>query len=196
MPKVAQTFKQLPLLRNILTNKRSGSIHYRFSSQAFPEKINVTTKKLSGPDIEQQVQNLITLPTYACEWNSQIQSTPNINTDDIIPCICAAIRKATWLPHHALALKRSFLKMPAIQVDLPNPEIKYPDMGAYMALYHFTKNNPDSSPANFLETAYEDDDKIRYLKVLVLVYCLGFMSSKTSKKESIATRILNRIRQV
>ncbi len=86
--------------------------------------------------------------------------------------------------------------MPAIQVDPPNHKIEYPDMEAYMALYHFTKNNRESSPANFLNTAYEDGDQIRYLKVLVLVYCLGFMSSKKSKKESIATRILKRIRQV
>jgi len=195
MSKVIQTFKQLPLLRNILKNKRSGSIHYRFNDKDFPEKINITTKKISGPDIVQQIQNLITLPTYACGWSSQIQSTPGTYSDDIIPCICAAIKKAEWLPHHASALKKSFLKMPAIQLDIPKSEIKYPDMEAYTALSHFTKNNPNPSPASFLGTAHEDD-KIRYLKVLVLVYCLGFMSSKSSKKENIAKRILNRIRKV
>jgi len=196
VPKVIQTFKQLPLLRNILTNKRSGSIHYRFGSSDLLEKINVTSKQFSGSDIEQQVQKLISIPTSDCEWDSKIQMTPDINACDIIPCICNAIRESQWLPHHVQILKGSFLRMPAIHVNRPDPTIGFSDMGAYMALYHFSNNNPQSSPAKFLETAYEDDDQIRYLKVLVLVYCLGLMSSKKPKRETMATRILKRIRQV
>ncbi|PCI45077.1 MAG: hypothetical protein COB41_02600 [Proteobacteria bacterium] len=201
MSKANKTFKQLALLRNILISKRSGSIHYRFKMKQHPEAINITSKKLLGSDIEKQMQKLITRPTVYCEEKSQIHSTPDIKTDDIASCICNAVKHAEWNPYHALALKESFLKMPAIQVSLPDHTINYHDMGAYMALYHFTQNNPNASLFNFFRAADEHGNQVRYLKVLVLTYCLGLMSSKRSKvskgskRKNIATRILKRIRQ-
>jgi len=198
MSKANKTFKQLALLRNILISKRSGSIHYRFKQKQRPEAINITSKKILGSDIEQQMQKLITWPTVYCEEKSHIHSTPDIETDDIAACICNAVKNAEWNPYHALALKKSFLKMPAIQVSLPDHTTNYHDMGAYMALYHFTQNNPNSSLFNFFRAAHKDDNQIRYLKVLVLTYCLGLMSSKRpkdSKRKNIAKRILKRIKR-
>lgn len=197
MAKANKTFKQLALLRNILINKRSGSIHYRFKKNGKSDVINITSKKLLGSDIKQQVQKLITHPTSYCEEKSQIQSTPSIEAEDIAACICNAVKNAQWNPYHALALKGSFLKMPAIEVSLPDYTINYHDMGAYMALYHFTQNNPNASLFNFFRAAHESDNQTRYLKALVLTYCLGLMSpkrSKGSKRKNMAKRILKRMR--
>ena len=177
MSKSTQSFKQFSLIRRVLVSHCSGSIHYRFGSSGSSEQITVTTKQLSGCDIEQQVKKLLQFPTYKCEWNSQLRSTSEMNACDIIPCICSAMNDVKWLPNHALALKKSFFKMSAVRVRLPNHTITYSDMGAFMALYHFSQDNVQSSPACFLKTV-DKDNQIRYLKVLILTYCLGLMSTK------------------
>lgn len=197
MSKSTKNFKQLALLRNMLINKRSGSIHYNFKADGRSKKINITSKQLLGSNIKKQVQKLITHPTSYCEEKSQVQITQDIEAEDIATCICNAVKNAEWNPYHALALKKSFLKMPAIQVSLPDHTTNYHDMGAYMALYHFTQNNPNVSLFNFFRAADETDNQIPYLKVLVLTYCLGLMSpkrSRNSKRKNIAKRILKRMK--
>jgi len=197
MPKAVKTFKQLALLRNMFINNRSGSIHYSFKADGRSKKINITSKQLLGPNIKKQIQKLITRPTLYCEEKSQVQITQDIEAVDITACICNAIKNAEWNPYHALALKKTFLKMPAIQVSLPDHTINYHDMSAYMALYHFTQKNPNASLFNFFRAADESESQTAYLKVLVLTYCLGLMSPKrarVSKRKNIAKRILKRMK--
>lgn len=200
MAKKSRTFNQIPLLRTILAKKRSGSIRYCFSSDSSPlEKINITSKQFSGEDITQQMKELLSRPTYTCEWNSQVQLMPNTSIDAIVPCLCSAVERVVWKPKHALALKQAFLNMPAIHIEAPDPAVTYSDMSAYIALYRFTEKNSKSSPKLFFATASKKGDQMRYLKVLVLVYCLGFMSIKKAKKikkDSIATRVLKRMRKI
>ncbi len=196
MIKAKKIFQQLPLLRNIIINKRTGSLFFRFKPEGIVQRISMTQKKITGIDIDTYLPQLFSLPIYEYGWSSKITLTPDSYSDAITATVCGTIDQVQWQPKTQLTLKKSFSMLPAIQVLNRRPEIIWPDMKAYATLYNFAKRAENATPANFLALANDNDEETRFLKVLVMAYCLGFITSKSSQTSNIALRILERIRKV
>lgn len=196
MIKAKKIFQQLPLLRNIIINKRTGSLFFRFKPEGDIQRISITQNKITGIEIDTYLPQLFTLPIYDYGWTSKITLTPDSYSDAITASVCGAIDQVQWPPKTLLTLKKSFSMLPAIQVVNRRPEIIWPDMKAYATLYNFAKRAENATPANFLNIAKDSDEETRYLKVLVMAYCLGLITSQPSQTSNIALRILERIRKV
>jgi len=197
MIKSKTLFQQLPLLRNIICNKRAGTLLFRLKSGADVHSITITEKKVTGQDVSADLLLLFTKPMYSYRWDSKIKLTSDSFSYSLIPSICRSIGQVSWSPNRQHNLTKAFSLMPAIQVTNPQPEIAWQDMTTYQTLYRFTKTHQKPTPANFLASASDDKEEIRYLKVLMMAYCLGLISKpKPSKKSNIASRILKRIRKV
>jgi len=202
-PQETASFQQLGLLRKALAKKDSGAFSYT-SQSGHNGRIALAMGDIIGGELAtDELSHFLAEPVSQCAWVARSIEASN---DWIEPTLAVsrAINRVQWSNSVIMSLKALFLKLPAVRIRMiPLHRYEYSDGLTYLMLYQQSVKQETFLLADFLNETGDAATLKRRIKVLVLGFCLGLITSvpktsqATNQKNSaagIAARILRRIR--
>jgi len=201
------SFKHLSVLRKALSEGHTGEIVYQTVGEE-EGQINVIIGDLTnGEKTVQALEKLLTEPIANCELIIEHidQELESIAPPMVFTCMMNDIH---WSPDVLQKLKKTFAKLPPIDVKIvPMHRYGYNDVLTYLMLYQQSLKDEEFTIVKFFNERPSYTTLEQQIKVLILVYCLGLINSKTSShvkpkadklmnnhRIGIVNRILNKIR--
>ncbi|MDQ6952403.1 MAG: hypothetical protein Q9M15_02630 [Mariprofundaceae bacterium] len=204
----ADTLRHFTLLRKVITQTGSGTIFFQ-APKVQSGTVNIQDGKILNDDATLTALKKLLHCKKMIVCNLIASSKSSLNLPRCSETmLCQALNHVTFDHEILMRLKKSFLKLPPIKVNMnPLHRYGYKDGLTYMMLYQESLKKECFTVSDFFSMRPAYVSLEQQIKVLILGYCLGLINPRRKERKNhphrqvshrmnIVHRIFNRIKNI